>query len=341
VNGRELKAVSKKKRRGLSVSPRALLTTVIAIILIGALAILVYWLATREDDPWQEAMFFELPEDAAATVGFAAVFPGAGAELAAPTGIATDGQSLYVALRDAGQIAEFTMRGALVQTVTVPPAEGRDVTTPIDVAVLSTGRLAVVDSASGEVILLDMDSPDEALQLCQETDALLGQPTAVTATDEMILVACATAGSIETFSYDGVYQGGIGADAQPPLTFVGGLHVDNGVLYVSDSNAGRVLTFDLATGVQLGALQQPMGLPRGVTNDVPGRTFVADSFEGLVLVFDPSGMQVLDVVGDEKTRRFEEGGALASPQGVVWDPETRFLYVTDTADGRVKVYEVR
>ena len=75
--------------------------------------------------------------------------------------------------------------------------------------------------------------------------------------------------------------------------------------------------------------------------DGVGRVMVADAFDGAVLVFDEEDYLITDVIGDENTRRIAEGGALGSPQGLVWDAQTRLLYVADTAEGKVKVYEVR
>lgn len=322
------------------VSARSLLFIVIALAVIGGLVLLGIWFFSPRDlRLTDDVEFVYLADEDTATVGFAGVFPAGGSVLAAPTGMAGDGESIFVAERDAGQIARFTYGGGLVETLAVPPAEGRDTATPISVAVVSDGSIAIVDSASGEVVLMDPGSPDEATRI--ESGAVLQQPTSVSSDGDRIIVAEASTGTFEVFDLDGVHLESLGADLDPRPTFVGGLEIAGTTMYASDSNAGRVLLLSASTGAQTGTLQERIGLPRGIAVDGTGRVMVADTFDGIVLVFDADDYMLADTVGDDETRRVEEGGLLGAPQGLVWDQQTRLLYVADASQGKIKVYEVR
>jgi DNA-binding beta-propeller fold protein YncE len=331
-------AASSGKQRG--VSARSLIIAIILLIAVGAMVLLAIWFFTPRDRGLSDDVdFVYLSDDDTATVGFAGSFPVGSDVLSSPTGMDGDGEYIYVAERDAGWLARFTYGGGLVETIAVPPAEGREIATPISVAAMDDGRVAVVDSASGDVLLLDPDSVQETVRI--SVGANLVQPTSVIADGDRLVVAEATTGTFEVFDADGTYIESLGDDLDPPPTFVGGMRIAGPTLYASDSNAGRVLLLNVSTAAQVATLQERLGLPRGIAVDDAGRVIVADAFDSTVLIFDGDDYMPEDAIGDENTRRVEEGGALGSPQGLVWDSQTRLLYVADTAEGKVKVYEVR
>ncbi|MDH4140833.1 MAG: hypothetical protein OEV43_09720, partial [Coriobacteriia bacterium] len=234
-----------------------------------------------------------------------------------------------------------TYRGGHLATLSVPAAEGVPAAYPIDVASLSDGNLAVVDTASNRVVVLDPEDPFADVRVLGGEEDAPKQPTAVTATNGSLFVADAGDKLIKEYREDGTFVRSFGKRLDPRLTFVGGLHANEGMLYVSDSNASRVLVLDLETGRLKTTVQERLGLPRGVTTDDAGRVYVAEEFDAQVAVFDPTGFTLMDVVGDIRTEGLEAGGALSIPDDAFWDSGGQHLYVTDSAQGRVKVYNVR
>ncbi len=324
------------------IRPRTLWATVASILLTGAVVFAV-WHAMRLESPDQGVTFEPFAEGSQATVAYAGQFPPEGSPpLPGPRGIATDGERLYVTLADAGSVGVFGYDGTRVATLAVPPAQDAPVAYPIDVAVLADGRLAVVDTSGSRVVFVDPQNPDaDVVTLASTGRAVVGQPTAVEYHDGELYVADASDGSIKIFDDAGAAQRVIAVDLEPRLTYVGGLLAAEGTLWVSDSNAGRVLALDPADGRLLGSLQRRFDLPRGIVIDSAGRVFVAETFGRVVSIFEPDGATVVDTVADARTEGVDRGGFLTAPEAMLWDVANARLYVTDSAEGRVKIYNVR
>ncbi len=133
----------------------------------------------------------------------------------------------------------------------------------------------------------------------------------------------------------------IGADAG--LDFPNGVAVDDaGLVYVTDSNNGRLLIFgpdgSISGQIGRGAGAGNLGLPRGLAIDGQGRVFVVDTSGNGVLLYRTLG---------EDERRPEyvgffgghglSDGQFAFPMGAAVDDRGR-VYVADTANGRVQVW---
>ncbi|MEI8081579.1 MAG: hypothetical protein WCI74_07005 [Actinomycetes bacterium] len=128
------------------------------------------------------------------------------------------------------------------------------------------------------------------------------------------------------------------------LQFVNGLAVGpDGRLVATDSNAGRVLVYE-GGNKALGAIARgnadaPMGLPRGVSIDDRGRTYVVDTVNQTVRVYLPAE----DATNPIPVYSFsfgEEGtldGAFEFPNGVATDSKGK-VYVTDRENNRVQVW---
>lgn len=325
---------------GTGVSPRRLTFTLLALVVVavGALALVLLALSNR---PLEEGVeFADFSADSTATVVFAGEFPPLEREpLGRPIAIDGDGERLYVLESDPGQVSVRGYDGALLATFTVEAAPGAAGFFPIDVEVLRDGRLGIVDGASPRVLLVDPDEPDR-IEFLDEGPALL-QPTSIEADDEWIAVADAGDGTVRLFSWRGRYEGILGRDLRPPITFVGDTLLDGEVVWVSDSNAGRVIALDIRTGELVTSLQQRFDLPRGLDRALGGRLAVVDTFSRQVVLFDQEQQAAVDIVGDERTERFDEGGELGAPESCFWDDAEDRLYVVDPALGRVKVYGVR
>lgn len=325
---------------GEGVSPRRLSLTLLAVAVVagGALALWLLLLAGRPLEPGIE--FADFSADSTATVVFAGEFPPAEHDpLGRPLAIDGDGERMFVAESDPGQISVREYDGALLATFTVAPAAGAAGFFPIDVAVLDDGRLGIVDSAGARVVFVDPDKPDE-VETLQQGPAMI-QPTSIEASGGVIAVADAGDASVRLYNERGGFERKFGQDLQPRLTFVGGMYLADGIVWVSDSNAGRVVALDIKTGEMLTSLQRRFDLPRGLAPSLEARLAVVDTFARQVVLFDPVAQVVVDIVADEATERFDEGGELAAPESAFWDDAEDRLYVVDPAFGRVKVYGVR
>lgn len=111
-----------------------------------------------------------------------------------------------------------------------------------------------------------------------------------------------------------------------------GMAVDSkGRLYVADQRVGAVFVFNTETrDVELirNGYEAHFGLINGVAIDDDDRVFVSDGKMHRVLVFSPK---------HEVVSQINEG--LVDPVGLAIDTENRFLYVVDTQQDQVIVYD--
>jgi len=106
-----------------------------------------------------------------------------------------------------------------------------------------------------------------------------------------------------------------------------------GILYVADPGARGVHRFDTAGGeyslITAGddaPLPSPVGLARGAGGEV----YVADSRLGQIFVIRPGEKSALALRLDVK---------LTQPTGIAFDPADGRLYVADTAEHRIHIFE--
>lgn len=326
-----------------AVSARGLWLAIGGIALVAAVGTLTWHLLSLDSSEGPEGVgLVGFSAESTGTVAFAGQFPLAEeAPLGGPRGIDQVDDRLYIALSEIGAIGVFSLDGAMLDTITIAPAPEAPVSYPIDVAVISSDRLAVVETSGNRVILLDPSNPAAARQFLPDSAPSLGQPTAVEYHEGELFVADAASGMIHVYDGSGEPLRQLGAGMIPPITYVGAMHLAESTLWVSDSNVGRVLGLDPITGEVLRSVQMRFDLPRGIVSDGAGRIYVADAFASVVKVFDPEGLDVLDVVGDEALGGFATEAAMTAPKDVWWDANESRLYVSDAEQGRIKVYNVR
>lgn len=325
------------------VSPRVLwiaLASIVALA-VAVLALVFIFRGGAMDDGSVEFVGFS--ENSTATVGFAGQFPSLESPaLVEPRGIDADGERLFVALSGTGAVGVFGYNGARIATISIPPAEGAPVAYPIDVDVISAERVAVIDTSGGRLVFVNPEEPESQPRTLEATGEFsLSQPTSAEFFDGELFVADASDQSIKVFDANGDPLRIIGKNLVPPLAFIGGMHVSDGLLWVSDSIAGRVLALSPADGTVVNSLQKRFDLPRGMISAMANRLLVAEAFAGTVGMFDAGDLSALESIGDPATEGLDRGGLMTKPEAVWWDAQSSRAYITDSAQGRVKVFNLR
>lgn len=115
-----------------------------------------------------------------------------------------------------------------------------------------------------------------------------------------------------------------------------GLHRDaDGRLYVVDGFHKAVQVFASAMGDHYWFPEDPPENfinPIDIVGDDAGRVYVSDSAANVVHVFDENGTRYVTAIGK---------GVLGRPTGLALDPTTKDLYVVDTLNGQVVVFDAQ
>lgn len=320
--------------------PRTLWLALLALFLLGSA--LIAWLILRDTSSAVDKLATFSPESTA-TVSLAGRFPRPGdPAISRPLGLDGDGELIYVALGGEGAIGIFDYEGSREGTIAIPPAEDMPASSPVDVAIMHDGRLAVVDVAGSRVVIVDPERPKAAPVpfASDEGTNTITKPTAIARAGSAVYVADSSDHSVREYTIRGNFRRRLEFDA-PGLTFVGGLTATQDNVYVSDSNANRAVIVDRTTARQIGTLGNQLELPRGLAVDEQGGVWVAETFGARITLFDPTGQTVLNVIGDDEDEDIPADDDLQSPESILWDEETSRIYVSDTVAGCICVYNVR
>lgn len=306
---------------------------IVIVIAAAVVALLLY--------PRRGVRLVGFARESTATVGFAGSFPAASKpKLMNPLGIAVRGDRLYVAESDAGRIRVFRLQGQDEGAVVVPVGAGAPTAYPSDVAALGAKRLVVLDNSGLRVLILNADSNAKSPLIAVVGDGTAEnqpkQPTAVAVDGGVIYVADAAHTSIKAYGADGRFARTVVKSAGDPVTLAGGLFALGGRLYMTDSNAGRVVVFDAKTGAIVSQFPDMFALPRGIGSGLAGGLLVVDTFERAVRLSAADGRRIDSIDG-----AVAGDGALGSPRDVAWVPSSARAYVTDAESGRIKVYNMR
>jgi DNA-binding beta-propeller fold protein YncE len=158
-----------------------------------------------------------------------------------------------------------------------------------------------------------------------------------------VYVADSGANQVRVFPFgqsSGYSFGGPG-ESDGTFNFPTGIFVGTaGEVFVADQNNDRVQVFDRGGqkflrcfgkkgGMLGGAL---LGRIQGITGDAQGRVYIADTFQGNVVVFDAQGAKISTIGG------FGDGlGELQNPAGLTIDRFNRLL-VSSIGNSRVEVF---
>ena len=318
-----------------SMRPRTLLI-LMGVLLVGAAIVAFFLLYPRGG-----VDLVGFSRESTATVSFAGSFPAADQpKLMNPLGIAVRGTVVYVAESDAGRVRVFGLRGQDEGSIVVPVAPGAPTAYPSDVATLGADRIVVVDNSGERVLILDADPKAKSPVVTVVGEGTgpnsVRKPTAIAVDGQTIYVADGGDLAVKAYNVDGSYARTVVKETSQTAAFAGGLLARNGLLYASDSNAGRIVSFDRATGAEKDVFPDAYALPRGIASGLDGGLLVVDTFERAVRLVSLQGVRLDTIDGS-----VDGDGALSSPRGVAWVNSSKRAYVTDAQLGRVIVFNMR
>ena len=143
-----------------------------------------------------------------------------------------------------------------------------------------------------------------------------------------------------SFSPDGTLVHSMGTPGQ--LNYPNGIVVDEqGNIQVSDSNNGRLVTFNVAgkmiSTISRGIGEGDLGLPRGVAVDDAGRLYVVDTADHMVRVYAVDKSKATPTYVGSFGNEGQLDGTFEYPNGVATDTRAH-IYITDRENNRVQVW---
>jgi sugar lactone lactonase YvrE len=265
----------------------------------------------------------------------------------AAIGVATspDGSRIYVAETEGDRALRiFDSGGRLLNAVRPPASTTGTEHVPVWLALDPlTADVYVTDRPTGQIHVFDRDGAyRRTVTLIEPIQGW--QPVGIAfdgAGNLYVTDLGGTVPRVEVFDRSGGLLRTLGeADG---LAFPNGIAVDgHGVVYVADSNNGRLLAYGVdgtvVARVGRGVGAGKLALPRGVAVDDQNRIYVGDPTAQGIHVFGPPNGET----GSLKNLGFFGGpgikdGEFQFPNGVAADARGR-IYVADTFNGRVQIW---
>lgn len=201
----------------------------------------------------------------------------------------------------------------------------------------AAGRLFVTDSVAGTVQALDLRGRT-AWSLGRAAGFL--RPTGIVAAGDRLYVVDTVRHAVVVVSLSGAWLGTFGG----PGSGAGQLNFPtniargrDGRIHVTDTMNFRVQVFEpdgrfVGAFGRLGDGPGDLDKPKGVALDSAGHVYVVEGLHDVVQIFDPSGRLLLVFGGSGSG-----DGQLWLPSGIAIAND--FVFVADSANGRVQVYE--
>jgi DNA-binding beta-propeller fold protein YncE len=324
---REIDQVRRRRRKVF-----VLLFLVLLLAILAGLAI--WYLLFRQPLPLPPVPVTAVPSYSTSIYG-----------ASSPAGVAVtpSGDRIYVSETEGERVVRIFDNGGREIGILRPPLTTGSEHVPLYVAISPrSGEVFVTDRPTGSIYVYDRDGTYQ--REFRPEEVLAGwQPIGVTFDSAGNFYVTDLSGTQRILKFDpsGLLVQTLGAEER--LAFPNGVAVDDdGLVYVTDSNNGRLLVFD-ATGTVIskigrGAGAGNLGLPRGIAIDNKGRVFVVDTSGQGVLVFSTleQGEQQLKRLGAFVGHGVGDG-EFAFPMGIAVDERGR-IYVADTANSRVQVW---
>jgi DNA-binding beta-propeller fold protein YncE len=266
-------------------------------------------------------------------------------EVSRPVGVAVSaaGDRIYVTQSSGDRsVAILDGSGQRIGSAVAPTGTGTD-HVPVYVAIDPlTSEVYVTDRPAAAIYIYDRDGRyQRQFQPAEPRDGW--QPVGIAFDKEGHLFVSDLSGTQQIIEFDRQAQVVRTVGATEGLNFPNGITVDgDGLLYVTDSNNGRLLVFDadgkVVGKVNRGTAQGQLGLPRGLAADQSGRIFVIDTTGQAIVVYDhltkdQAKPEYLGAVGGQGVGN----GQFEFPNGVATDGRGR-VYVADTMNDRVQVW---
>ncbi len=247
-----------------------------------------------------------------------------------PTRLAVDASAdVYIADPATGRVVVRAADGSVTRIQ-------KDLGFPNSVAVDGRGRVYLGDADKGSVTVYS--HAWEALFTLGQGDAefLVPGDIAIHAATGNVYVTDTAAHRVKVYN----------ADGQPVRTFGGagvgtgqflnptGIFINGEEVLVADHGNARLQRFDLDGNYCATLHADSLTKPQGLWVDGAGRVYVADAFQGQVVILDRDGVQI-DVLGEFGHRP----GQLRTPLDLVMDSFGR-LFVSSANNGRVEVFGI-
>jgi DNA-binding beta-propeller fold protein YncE len=254
-----------------------------------------------------------------------------------PTGVAADGQAIYVADPGAQALWMLDLQGGRFRRI--HEVGGQHLVSPVAVAVGPSNRIYLADSYLAKVFIFGPDG---------ELTGIIAYPNlrrpaglAYDAAADRLYVADSAAHRIWVLAGDGWPVGTIGqrGNGDGDFNFPTHVAVDReGTVYVTDALGFRIQMFSrdgrfLDAFGRHGDGSGDFAAPKGVGVDNEGHVYVVDALFDTVQIFDRSGQFLLSFG--------ERGVGLGQfwlPGGLYIDREDR-IYVADSYNQRVQIFE--
>lgn len=332
VNGRSLLARMSTYRASLT--RRQMLLALVGIVgaaVVAVLAVLAWYLIFRQPITQLPGLSATVPPSYSFSVD----------NLNRPLGVAVDESNERIYVTQSGgdrQVRVLDLQGRVIDSLPVPPDAGLHM--PVYVAVNpKTQAVYVTDRGTNKLYMYDAEGAYSGT-LKPHGETLWG-PLAV-ATDAAGLIYVADAGTSDQFVWvlteEGEVVRTIGRDAG--ISFANGIAVhEDGRVFVSDSNHGRVLAFspegELLGTLARGEAEAPMGLPRGLAVGPGARLYIVDTTNAIVRIYRTG--DEIPTFGALFGELGAGGGQFLYPNGIAADEHGR-IYVTDRENNRLQVW---
>lgn len=257
--------------------------------------------------------------------------------LVRPTGVATSGETIYVA--DPGAPAMWLLNPASRQFLRIDTAGEHSLVSPVAVTVSADGRVFLADSYLARVFVYAPDGEFQEIigeQALQRPSGLAYDPGL-----DRLYVADSAAHCVWVFNTAGEQAGVIGERGAGPGQFNFPTHVAvdrHGDLYVNDALGFRVQTFGAdgelrAVFGRHGDGPGDFSASKGVGVDGDGHIYVADALFDVVQIFDSAGQFLLSF-----GERGVGPGQFWLPGGLYVDDLNR-IYVADSYNQRIQIFQ--
>ncbi|MEM6730491.1 MAG: NHL repeat-containing protein, partial [Myxococcota bacterium] len=251
-------------------------------------------------------------------------------ELNAPVEIEVFDDVLYISELGGLRISRFTVDGHFIDTI----GEG-ELVGPRAVTLDENGTIYALDEFSNRIVFFDQDGTK--LSECSPLGFFI--PNDIFFSDGALFVANANAQNLLKLDLDcnvlavtGTPGAGLGQ-----FNFPRSIFVRDGLVYVSDALNNRVQIFDTDLNFVDVFGGFPVLLnPNSTLIREDGTVVVVETGRHQVKFFSPDDLVTpIQVLGDPRTNP----GVLNAPGGIFFDEDADELYVADTNNGRIQVFD--